>query len=344
MFLTYFFTLLAPLLGGVNSWLHSEPKSAHFFSKNYTTVLKGLCCLVVIYVHVHEPYTNALQDAIGSFAYICVTLFFMVSAYGMMLSVERKKGYFNHFWRNRLIALLIPAFLINIISFCLGIVNKDTYNLSLLYHLNDYVAVLLQWCIWFYIVIWCRNRWFPQKEILADWILIVGVLVSSLYLYFFVEAKFSAQSGWCFERMGLAWGVLLYRYFDKIVAWMNYHRAIKVVILTTIGGILGVAYLKYKPVYFWGAYLLKVILGVALITLMFTATSNRRFGDRLSNWLGKVSYEVYLSHGMVMSALASWLPKNVDSGVFIFTTVIVTLLLSTIVHSVGKPIVNKLRV
>ena len=262
-----------------------------------------------------------MQDAIGSFAYVCVTLFFLISAYGMMLSVERKKDYFHHFWRNRLIALLIPVFLINIISFCLGIVNKDAYNLSLLYNLNGYVAVLLQWCIWFYIVIWCRNRWFPQKKILADWILIGGVLVSSLYLYFFVEAKFSAQSGWGFERMGLAWGVLLYRYFDKIVAWMDCHRAIKVVILTTIGGILGVAYLKYKPVYFWGAYLLKVILGVALITLLFLATSNRRFGDRLSNWLGKVSYEVYLSHGMVMGALALWLPKNVDSGVFIFTTI-----------------------
>ena len=343
MLQTYLLTLLAPLLGGGNSLANSKLAENQFFTKDYTTVLKGLCCLIVIYVHVHEPYTNALQDAIGSFAYVCVTLFFLVSAYGMMLSVERKKDYLKNFWRNRLVALLIPAFLINIVSFCFGIVNKNTYNLSLLYHLNGYVAVLLQWCLWLYIVILCRNRWFPQKKMMADWILIAGVLVSSLYLYFFVEAKFSAQSGWCFERMGLAWGVLLYRYFDKIVEWMDHHRAIKVVILTAIGGILGVAYLKYKPVYFWGAYLLKIVLGVALITLLFTATSNRRCGDRLSNWLGDVSYEVYLSHGMVMGALALWLPKYVDSGVFIFTTVIVTLLLSTIVHSVGKPIVNKLR-
>ena len=267
----------------------------------------------------------------------------MVSAYGMMLSAERKNDYLQHFWRNRLVALLIPAFLINMVSFCLGIFNKDTCNFSLLYHLNDYVAVLLLWCLWFYIVIWCRNRWFPQKKLLADWLLIGGVFVTSLYLYFFVDAENSAQAGWCFERMGLAWGVLLFRYFDKIVAWMNYHRALKVVILAIASGVLGVAYLKYKSVYFWGAYLLKVILGVALIMLLCTATSNRRFGDKLSNWLGNVSYEVYLSHGMVMSTLVLWTPKNTDSGVFILTAVIVTLILSTIIHSLGKPIVKKLR-
>lgn len=335
--LTYFFTLLVPLVGGGNSWLCSKQENGNFFSKNYTTVLKGLCSFIVIYVHVQEPFTNVLQDAIGSFAYVCVTLFFIVSAYGMMLSVDRKKKYLQHFWRNRLVALLIPVLLINIVSFCLNIVNKDTYNFSLLYYLNGYVAVLLQWCLWFYIVIWCRNRWFPQRIIISDTILILGVIISSLYLYF------SSESGWAFERMGLVWGVLLYRYFDSIVDWMDYHRGIKIVILTIIGSSLGVLYLKYKLIYFWGAYLLKVILGVTLIILCFTATSNRRFGDRLSNWFGNVSYEVYLSHGMVMAALSIWLPKSIDSGVFIFTTVIVTLLLSTIVHSVGKPIVNKLR-
>jgi len=336
--------MLAPLVGGGNSLINSRLENGHFFSKDYTTVLKGLCCLIVIYVHVKEPYVNSLQDAIGSFAYVCVTLFFLVSAYGMMLSVERKKEYLRNFWRNRLVALLIPAFLINVVNFGLGIVNRGEYAVSSLYQLNGYVAVVLQWCLWFYIVMYCKRRWFPEKKILTDWILITGVTLSSLYLYFFVNADVSAEAGWCFERMGLAWGVLLFRYFDRIVAWMDEHRLVKVIILTIVGGVLGVAYLKSKPVYFWGAYLLKIILGVVLIILLFTVTSNRWFDDRLSLWLGNVSYEVYLSHGMVMGALALWLPQTIDSGLFILLTVIVTLALSTAVHSIGKPIVNKLRV
>ena len=319
-------------------------QDGQFFSKDYTTVLKGLCCLIVIYVHVKKPYGNTLQDAIGSFAYVCVTLFFLVSAYGMMLSVERKKDYLRNFWRNRLVALLIPAFLINVVSFGLGIVNRGEYVVSALYQLNSYVAVLLQWCLWFYIVMWCKRKWFPENTILADWILIAGVSVSSLSLYLFVDAEVSAEAGWCFERMGLAWGVLLYRYFDRIVVWMDKHRLVKVIILTIVGGLLGVAYLKYKTVYFLGAYLLKIVLGVALIVLLFTATSNRKFGDKISLWLGNVSYEVYLSHGMVMGTLALWLPQSIDSGLFILLTVVVTLALSTMIHSIGKPIVNWMRV
>jgi len=332
------------LLGGGNSLIHSRLEKGCFFSKDYTTVLKGLCCIIVIYVHIKEPYVNTLQDAIGSFAYICVTLFFLISAYGMMLSVERKKDYLRNFWRNRFVALLIPAFLINVLSFLLGIVNRGVYFVSTLYELNSYVAVLMQWCLWFYIVLWCKEKWFSGKKILTDWILIAGVVVSSLCLYLLVNADVSAEAGWCFERTGLAWGVLLYRYFDRIVAWMDEHRLVKVIILTFVGGVLGIAYLKFKPVYFWGAYLLKIILGVALITLLFTATSNRRFGDKVSLWLGNISYEVYLSHGMVMGALTLWLPQSISSGLFILLTVIVTLALSTIIHFVGKPIVSRLRV
>ena len=31
-------------------------------------MLKGVCCLIVIYVHFHGAYTNTLQDAIGQYS------------------------------------------------------------------------------------------------------------------------------------------------------------------------------------------------------------------------------------------------------------------------------------
>lgn len=341
--ITYLLTLLIPLIGGGNSLVRSKLESVKFFSKEYTDVLKGLCSLIVIYVHVRPERGNVLQDAMGSFAYVAVTFFFLVSAYGMMAGVERKQNYLKNFWRNRLVSLLIPCFLLNIVSYVLGLTVKGDASMTILYQINGYVVVLLQWCVWFYIIEWCRMKWFADKTILTDWLLIAGVVVSSIALYLFVKAEVSAQAGWCFERMGLVWGVLLYRYYDKFVTWMDKHRIVKVILLTLIGGILGLSYLKYKIVYFWGAYLLKVVLGFALLLLLFTATSNRKFGDAISNWLGGISYEVYLSHGMVMGYMALFLPASFNSGAFILLSVVATLLLSTGVHAIGKPIVNKLR-
>lgn len=88
-----------------------------FFNEEYTRVLKGACCIIVIFVHVPMSHGNVLQDAIGSFAYVAVTLFFMISAYGMYYSKQRKSNYLTHFWRNRLSSLLVPMLLINVVEY-----------------------------------------------------------------------------------------------------------------------------------------------------------------------------------------------------------------------------------
>ena len=323
--------------------LHSRLHNGEFFNKQYTDVIKGLCCLVVIYVHVKPECGNLMQDAIGSFAYVCVTFFFLVSAYGMLRGLDRGLNYLKYFWRNRLVSLLIPCFCVNIVVYLLSLILNVKTDITLLYFIDEYVVILLQWCAWFYIIEWCRTRWFADKKDAALLILIVGVVVSSLCYYFFAFAKQDPNAGWCFERMGLVWGVLLYRYYERFVLWMGDSRKTKIIALTVIGGVLGICYLKYKMVYFWGAYLLKIVLGFALLLLLFTATSNRRFGDVVSNWLGSISYEVYLSHRMILGFMALMLPVGFNSGVFIFLAVIMILLLSTGIHAIDKPIVKWFR-
>lgn len=305
-------------------------------------MLKGVCCLVVIYVHFHGAYTNTLQDAIGSFGYIAVTLFFLISAYGMMLSSERKKDYLNHFWRNRLVALLIPCLCVNLVGIALNFVEGSS-EWHAIYQINGYVKVLLQFCLWFYIIELCKRKWFPKRHQLGDCILIAGIVISSIFLYLFIYDDSSSTAGWCFERMGLVWGILLNRYYQPFVKWMDSHRCIKAVLLCVVSAVLGIAYLKYKMVWFWGAYLLKIVLGLFIILFLFTASSNRKIGNRFGLWLGNISYEVYLCHGMVREFL-TYAMSELSSGMFILTTVIATLILSYFVHSIDKIIVKKLRV
>ena len=341
MILTLMLTLLFPLAFCLIPLKKgSSSEECPFFSKDYTDVLKGICCIVVVYVHTKNG--NPVQDAIGSFAYVCVTLFFLFSSYGMLLSVEKKADYLKHFWRNRLSALLIPMLLINIAGFACGYVKMGLFHAGALYSLNGYVRVLLEFCLWFYLVEMAKKKWFPRNYVLGDLLLIVGIVVSSLCLYLFVEAEFSAQNGWPFERIGLVWGILLYRYYGKFIAWTQKHRLIKVVLFFLLCGCLGVMYLKFKIVFFWGAYLLKIVLGLFLIVFLFILTEKRIFANKVSSWLGGISYEVYLSHGMIMGLMAYFCP-SLDSGVFIFASICVILIFSTLIHSIGKPIVKRLR-
>lgn len=336
-------TLLPLLFFGGMALVNCRKFETNFFGKEYTTVLKGFCALFVVYVHFREPYTNSVQDALGSFGYVAVTIFFLISSYGMLYAMDRKKDYMKFFFRNRLSSLLIPCLLINCLAFLFhSYVAHAWVGLRVLYQINDYVLVLLQYCLFFYVVKYCERKWFPSNTVLSDAILLIGVSLSSLILYFFVFEDISSRSGWCFERMGLVWGILLYRYYDGFVMWMSRHRMVKIVVLSIVSLALGLLYLKYKSVFFWGEYLLKIILGISLILLCFVLTSKYRFDNKVNNWLGDISYEVYLLHGLVIYVLAMYCP-DMKSELFIPLTFVVVLILGTIFHSIAKPIVNLLR-
>ena len=335
---TVFFTLLFPLLFSL-SFIFTAKRTGLFLEKDFTNVIKGLCCILVVYVHIRDKYQNPLQDAIGSFAYVAVTLFFLFSAYGMLYSLKKNKLYLTNFWRNRLVSLLIPCFLVNLVGGLIKFCKGDCLSIIYFLHISDYVVVLLQWCLWFYIVSICKKKWFDSDERLFDVLLIAGVIISSLVLYFFFDAEF----GWCYERIGLVWGVLLYRHLEKISSWMSSRNKATIFLLTTLGLIFGVAYLKFKMVYFIGAYLLKIVLGITLIVLLFTVTSNLTTSNKLCRWLGDISYEVYLSHGLVIGFFAEQLIFEMNSGVFIFLSFLGTLILSTLIHSLSKPIVAYFR-
>ena len=63
-------------------------------------------------------------------------------------------------------------------------------------------------------------------------IMIAAVVGSSLFLYLSSpDAKNSSEMGWCYERMGLVWGLLLFLSFAKIVEFMNSRWLLKTLAL-----------------------------------------------------------------------------------------------------------------
>lgn len=335
----YILTALVPLflLTCVLWGSHKADFKEVFMKKDYTQVLKGICSIIVILVHIPLEYSNKLQDGIGSFGYVCVTFFFLISAYAMNLNEEQKETYLKTFWKNRLSSLLIPCLLVNVTVWSINKVFVDTTFWSILI-INNYVIVLLQYCFWFYFVSWGK-RYYGNK--VANILLITGVVISSLLLYFFTYNDAPAQSGWCFERIGLVWGILLFLYFPRAQRFFKFSIG-KVCVFTILCLIFGGLYLIYKPVFFWGEYLLKILLGWIIICWVFTLSSKRVYGNKTMFFLGSISYEIYLSHGGIMCFLSNLYPK-LSSGTFIILTVIGTILFSSIIHVIDTPIVKYCR-
>lgn len=331
-------TALIPLLMVVVFlWkARKAPKdNPQFMSKPFTDTLKGLCAIIVVMVHFRPEYQNSLQDAMGGFAYVAVTFFFLFSAYGMQWSLAHKPDYLKHFWRGRLVALLLPAILINIAFFCIQSIYMGELQVCTLIYANDYVVVLLEYCLLFYLVMqFCRIRHITDMKYAYIFMSAV-IIISSLLLYFltvYVDGRHGTN--WCFERYGLIWGLLLFALFPAIKRWTGKATLVKLVAFGFVSAVLGALYIKgAKFTFFWGEYILKISLGLSLIITILLLTRRMQIGNMVTAFLGSISYEIYLSHAWVMYLLANYFPQ-MQSGVFIIATYAVTILFSFGIHQI----------
>ncbi len=153
--------------------------------------------------------------------------------------------------------------------------------------------------------------------------------------------------GWNVEAMGFLYGFILSqeKVKAKICDFLNDHYYSFVAWSFVISLILGVAYLKFKYIWFWGDYLLRIILGIALISLVLSLTYRLRVGNRASYYLGKISYEIFLTHGFVMSLLVALNDSyfSLSSGVFILLTFGLTIILAVPFNSLNSLISKQIR-
>lgn len=304
-----------------------------FMSKNYGNFLKGLCAVIVVLFHFPHSYQNPLQHFLGGYAFVAVTIFFLFSSYGMQLNVEHNPNYFHLFWKKRLLGLLCPVLVVNSMFFLLQFLFFEIIDLEKLYHLDEYVIVLLQYCLYFYVINCLYRKGVLRRYWQVDILLIVGVFMSSLFVVYSLPSNSpSGENYWYVERYGLIWGLLLFRYFPNIVQWLNVSRNIKSIIVLVTSVLTLVAYHSLKLNGIGYRYIFEILSALFLVLLIFLLTQRKVYGNKLSFFLGSISYEVYLSHRNVMEIILNISP-SLSSGIFIMLAVLTTVLFSFVAHS-----------
>lgn len=88
--------------------------------------------------------------------------------------------------------------------------------------------------------------------------------------------------------------------------------------------------------------MLRACLAIVLIALLIKITAYIRFESKAALALGTISYEVYLSHVIVIELFTSYC-ESLNSGMYVVGVVVVTLVLSYIIHKVDQKIIVQLR-
>lgn len=310
-----------------------EEADCKFFSKDYSTVIKGLCCVIVVFVHVPDGFKNTVQDLIGSFAYICVTIFFMLSAYGLRYSFENKEGYSKTFFKNRVLVLLVPYIISCLLKVACGF---SPYSGGV-----RFVYVLLL----FYIITFIAYN-LPLLKSVRGYFICGCVLLYSLVGYL-TGIGSNLGFSWNVEALGFVYGFLLAdrKILDCLKKTIKKYTLIRGVLSIAVALIAGVAYLRFKNAYFFGEYLLRIVLGIAIISVVLLFTYRVYIGNAATRFLGQISYYVFLIHGFVMNVLSvvsEWVIK-LNSGVFIMMTFVFTMVFAYLFNLVNTRITKAIK-
>lgn len=144
---------------------------------------------------------------------------------------------------------------------------------------------------------------------------------------------------WEVERLGFVYGILLAANYKRVNEWIHKKWLVKSITLMVVSGVVGISYLKFKPIEFYGDYLLKIVLGIVLTAFVIEITSGFKVGNRVNRLLGSVSYEVYLLHEIVFSVIILLIP-GLNSGVFIIGSIAITVILGVGLKKISDSIMR----
>lgn len=299
--------------------IHIRDNECTFFDMNSTNIMKGLCCIIVVFVHILPDYQNSIQDMVGSFAYICVTLFMLFSAYGLFWSIKNKENYMDNFIRNRFLIVSVP--------FIISVLVKKICGFDIYSGGTKFLIIMLI----LYLLTYITFKFLKGKE---------GFAISLIaVLYSFIGYSTNIGIGWYVEVLGFAYGIILSYNIDKLKLFLTKKFWLKFLVITLFSGFLGIMYLKFKYIPFIGSYFLKVILGGILVFWVLMLMYKFVIENKLIKVLGHISYEIYLIHGFVMSGLMLldniWVKGNISSGIFIVITFTITICLSLIIRKIN---------
>ena len=296
-----------------------------YLSNKSTKSLKGLLALLIIFHHISQKVTTG--ENFSNFEYMgryIVALFFFLSGYGLYFQFSNNAAYMENFLRKRLVRIFIPFFVFIVIYVIyratLGeVVNVDFFISFWKDHSNIiYNGWFINSIIVLYVIFYIS---FKKK----DSKIAVYKLVFLTLVYIFWKA-YQDHGDWEYVSiMAFLLGVFWMKYrvsIDKFIE-SNYF------ICLASFSILMYVFRHYedimKGIGITNRYVYYGIVG-NLCTMIFVVyflllTNKFNFSNKYLDFLGDISFEIYMIHGLVMHYFSKFFVSS-DVNDVLYTIVV----------------------
>ncbi len=301
----------------------------YFLDINTCKMVRAIMALLIVihhlsqYVYLGGPF-NFLFEQIGNTSMV---IFFFYSGYGLMTSLNAKTDYLNFFLKRRLKLVAVPFLIANMIFFVLlflcGAIDSYISKITdmkieeALIPNSWFVIMLVVMYVIFYLSFFMTE---DRKSGLLLCIIFVLAIAFFLCAFDFGKYWYSSLFSFVFGLLYASNNVIFSNFFINKKSMKILLTALVFIILTSVGRRISNDYiiLIIKNVRAILACML-VLWGSMLIT--------RRY--RLLEYIGDISYELFLYHGIVMRILSLWMSSVL---LFLMTSILLSFIAAEIFH------------
>lgn len=288
-----------------------------------STKIRGLLAVLILLHHISiTTATGVLMKTFAVVGIFCVAVFFFYSGYGLMTGYMQKENYLKGFFKKRIAKILIPYLISGVVTFLAHLLMRYKFTPSEIFNslftgdpivkYSWYVLVILLLYLIFYIA-----ARFLKKPIL----ILPAVLAGTVGYAVIVETQFSWGNWTINSCLAFSFGILFAMYRDKyrpllrggkkttLFMLVSALLAAVAVILNFVNSKIPVFLLMANPDF--ADYIMRspsvfiAMNWIALvgILLFFQVCRKIRLNDRVFSFLGGISFELYLYHGLILALL-----------------------------------------
>ena len=321
------------------------------FDVSQTRALKGVFAIYVIFHHL----CTYLADYFPSFyafkylGFLMVGGFFLISGYGLMYGVMNRQNYLRGFFRNRVIAILLPYYIINVFyiyaNHLSGALTKKYVILSLFGFNLWYVMAITILYIGFFLCF----RFMDKKYGIWCISVFVYLYIKVFYVLFVYLLKPAFGYWWYNSVICFAIGIWYCYKKDKIDRFLQRHYKLMlsafIAVMVPTYWFTCLHFNERIPFLLTAEVLCSTAFAFAVIMLAMKAKA----GNPVLNFCGYLSFELYLSHAIFIFALRSnvkllGITLNVTNNfLYLVLILLCTLIFSYVVHWVSGKILKLIR-
>lgn len=301
-------------------------------SYNTTLPIRGICAIEIVLGHLGIAMSNQLiLFPFRKAGILVVGIFFFLSGYGLLYNLERRDNYFKGFLQKRMNSIFIPVILVQIIYILLLSNSKMLETFGDLTFKSFFKSI--NWFVWeivgFYFLFYLLYRGLK--------IYVATILLTFLCVIFVISCyALRISNPWYGSTFCFPLGIIVATQRNKVSQWCNKKIKIKLLVLSII--LLGcfAVFFKLPEHNIIGAVFARNVASLIFVVIIVVVIEKVHLGNVVSYYLGKISYQIYLIHPLVILAYRSKLIYLHNDVLYAFVVIVTSVFLANIIYEIGS--------